>query len=66
MSHLYQQQLTPKQQQQLATIQTNINNQQNEAGKAIGITYFKEGASFVAGLAVIIYLTRPKIKDVFA
>jgi hypothetical protein len=65
ISHINQEQLTPQQQQQLATIQTNINNQQKEAGKAIGITYFKDSTSSVEGLVVIIYLTRPKIKDVF-
>ena len=65
ISHINQQQLTPGQRQQLVTTQTNISNQQKQAGKAVGITYFKEGASFVEGLVVIIYLTRPKIKDVF-
>jgi len=65
ISHINQQQLTPEQQKQLATTQTTISNQQKQAGKAVGLTYFTEGASFVEGLAVMIYLTRPKIKDVF-
>jgi uncharacterized membrane protein YhiD involved in acid resistance len=65
ISQYSQQQTTTQQQQQLALIQETITNQQKQAGHAIAITYLKESASFIEGLVVIIYLTRPKIKDVF-
>ena len=66
VSKINQQTLTSTERQELADIQTKLDTQEKQAGKAIGLTYFEEGAFVVEGLAVIVYLTRPKIKAVFA
>jgi hypothetical protein len=65
ISRIDQSKLTPTQKQQLDDIQAAIAVKQKQAGKAITFTYFKLGATAVGTIVVIIYLTRPKVKEVF-
>lgn len=65
ISRIDQSKLTPTQKQQLDDIQTAIAVKQKQAGKAITFTYFKLGATAVGTIVVLVYLTRPKVKEVF-
>lgn len=65
LNSINQQQLTPQLQVELAEQKTTISNDQKELGKALGLTYIKFGATIIESAVVIIYLTRPKIKEQF-
>jgi hypothetical protein len=57
--------ITSTQKQQLEAMSAAIATQEKKAGKAITFTYFKLGATSVECIAVIVYLTRPRVKAVF-
>lgn len=65
INRIDQSKLTPTQKQQLDNIQNAIVIKEKQTGKTITFSYFKLGATSVASLVVIIYLTRPKVKEVF-
>jgi len=65
ISRIDQSKLTPTQKQQLDEIQAAIAVKEKQAGKAISFTYIKLGVTGVEMLGVMIYLSRPKVKEVF-
>lgn len=65
ISRIDQSKLSITQKQQLDTIQAAITGKEKLAGKAITFTYIKLGATAVETIVVMVYLTRPKVKEVF-
>jgi hypothetical protein len=65
ISRIDQSRLTPTQKQQLDAVQAAIAVKEKQAGKAIAFTYVKLGVTGVEMLGVMIYLSRPKVKEVF-
>lgn len=65
ISRIDQARLTLAQKQQLEAMNTAIAQKEKQAGKAISFTYVKLGATAVGSVVIIIYLTRPRIKEVF-
>jgi hypothetical protein len=57
--------ITPQQQKTLDDLQVQINAQQKKAGKAIGLAYARMGYEIVVSGAVVFYLTRWHVKEVF-
>lgn len=57
--------LTPTQKQQLEVMSTTLAKEEKRVGRAISFTYLKLGVTALEAVAVIVYLTRPKIKEVF-
>ncbi len=58
--------LTAAEQRQLNTIQTELTDAENKAGKAITYTYSISAFYILESAGVIVYLTRPSIKTIFA
>lgn len=65
ISKLDRSKLTETQKQTLSTLQAAITVKEKQAGKAVTFTYIKLGATAVETIAVMVYLTRPKVKEVF-
>jgi len=65
VSRLDKSTLTMTQKQQLATLQTTVDSEVKQAGKAFTFTYTKLGVTALESIAVIVYLTRPKVSAVF-
>jgi len=57
--------LTTTQKQQLAAMQSAVNADVKQAGKAFTFTYTKLGVTALESIIVIVYLTRPKVAGVF-
>jgi len=57
--------LTPAQQDQLQSLRDAVSAQEKKAGKAIAFTYIKLGVTAAETIAVVVYLSRPKVKEVF-
>ncbi|HEX8762760.1 MAG TPA: hypothetical protein VF733_03280 [Candidatus Saccharimonadales bacterium] len=64
-SRIDQSKITPAQKQQLDAIRTTIAAQEKQAGKSVAVTYLKFGLTCLEGIAGVIYLTRPKVKEIF-
>lgn len=65
ISQLDQSKLSVTQKQQLDSLQTTLATNQKQVGKVITFTYIKLGITIIETVAVIIYLTRPGVKEVF-
>ncbi len=57
--------ITQDQKQQLNSVRDQLNSEQKLVGKAITFSYIKYGVSILEMAGVIVYLTRPKVKEVF-
>lgn len=65
VSKIDQSKITSKQKQQLDEISTTLNSQSKRVGSTLTFIYLKLGFTALVQIAVIVYLTRPKIKAVF-
>jgi hypothetical protein len=57
--------ITQDQKQQLNAVRDQLNNEQKQVGKEISLSYFVYGFFVLENVAVIVYLTRPKVKEAF-
>ncbi|MEI7674192.1 MAG: hypothetical protein WCI60_00435 [bacterium] len=65
ISNLDQNKLTSKQKQNLVKLQSSLAEADKLAEKTLTLAYFKLGATAVGTIVIIVYLTRPKVKDAF-
>jgi hypothetical protein len=65
MSKIDQSQLTTVQKQQLDDLKSSISDLEKQAGKAVEFTYIKLGATTLFSAGIMVYLSRPKIKESF-
>lgn len=65
MSRIDQRKLTATQKKQLDDLQAKLSTYEKQAGKAIRFTYIKLGVTAVESIAVVIYLSRPRIRSAF-
>lgn len=65
VSNIDEQTLTPAEQAQLATLQTEVDKAKERVGSAITFSYIINGAYILLYGAMLVYLTRPKVKQVF-
>lgn len=65
VSRIDKNRITAKQKQTLETIESTISEQEKQAGKAITFTYVKLAITTIEPIVVIVYLTRPRVKEVF-
>lgn len=65
ISRIDQNRLSTDQKQKLATLNQTLESQQKKVGKIITYTYIKLGVTAVETVIVMVYLTRPSIKEVF-
>jgi len=64
-ANVNQSKITSTQQQQLNNMKLILDKQENQAGKALAFTYAKLGITAVVSVAVIVYLRRPQVQEVF-
>lgn len=65
VNKINQAQLSAPQKQQIEDMQKLIDEKEKQVGKAITFTYIKLGLTVVESIVVVVYLTRPRVKDVF-
>lgn len=65
VSHIDQDKLTVSQKEQLATLQSSMKIQEEQLGHTLLLANIKQSFACVEMLVVIIYLNRPKVKEVF-
>ncbi len=65
ISRIDQSRITEAQKQQLQSINTTLASQEKLAGKAITFTYIKLGVATLEAVGILIYLTRPSVKEIF-
>jgi hypothetical protein len=65
VSRIDRNRMTTVQKKQLDALTADLGEKEKQAGKAIALTYVKLGVTAVETVAVIVYLTRPKVKDFF-
>lgn len=65
VSKIDQSRITSKQKQQLDEMSATLASQSRQVGSALIFVYFKLGFTALVQIAVIVYLTRPKVKEVF-
>jgi hypothetical protein len=65
VSRIDRNRMTTVQKEQLDKLTADLTEKEKQAGKAISFTYTKLGVTAVETVAVVIYLTRPKVKEFF-
>lgn len=65
IAKLEQGRLTPQQKEQIAAMNTEISQNEKLVGKGIRYTYVYFAVTGVISASVVVYLTRPKVKEVF-
>ncbi len=65
VSRIDQNRLSPSEKKTLETTRESIASAEKQTGNSIAVTYFRLGGSVIVALAIIVYLTRPNVKDIF-
>ncbi len=65
VTHIDPRKITLTEKKQLAALTTQIAQQEKQIGKVVTYTYIRLGAEIIGNTVMIIYLTRPKVKEIF-